>query len=317
MSQFQCRARCSGSLTPFQSSWGVVDHYLFVDATGAEYRLYDPGNSGQWTSNQSSRVTYDSKANKLYFYDGSFWYMGCISGGTEADIGTLYPTQMEDSNGNFITISYKAGGGLTWPNSSARIDQIIDVRGYPYTPVNPTYAFNYDANSGELLSITQGIATNVAFSGANFLHFSTSIQNITAPTGSGLSFGNTNVLNSVTQASVYTTQFTYDTGAELAQVTFPTGGHLRYDYRTWNYLGSASGQVRSYREVSNRYLSMNSDGTTNGHTHSDGIAIRTMARWAFTNGAHWPTQPTTVRSIRALRSGFSMQAPARRPGSLG
>jgi hypothetical protein len=45
----------------------------------------------------------------LYFRDGSFWVLGCISAGTEQDAGTMYPTTIEDSNGNQ---GYPQGMGL-------------------------------------------------------------------------------------------------------------------------------------------------------------------------------------------------------------
>src|SRR5271154_1090219 len=81
----------AGSLTPVYSSYYDIDHYLFIDATGAEYRL-NVNNSGVWSSQESIYVYYDSNAAILHFRDGSFWSMGCISAGNEQDAGTLYPT---------------------------------------------------------------------------------------------------------------------------------------------------------------------------------------------------------------------------------
>jgi hypothetical protein len=68
------------------------------DALLAEYRL-DINNNGVWTSRETY-VWYDSNAQRLYFADGSFWFMGAQSAGTEEDAGTMYPTFMQDSNGN-------------------------------------------------------------------------------------------------------------------------------------------------------------------------------------------------------------------------
>jgi hypothetical protein len=50
-------------------------------------------------------VWYDTTASppRLHFPDGSFWEFGCQSAGTEEDSGTLYPTLMEDSNGNQLS----------------------------------------------------------------------------------------------------------------------------------------------------------------------------------------------------------------------
>jgi hypothetical protein len=92
----------AGSITPYYSSYLTLDHYQFIDATGAEYRL-DQNSSGVWSSTQGIYISYDSNTNKLRFPDGSFWVMSSISAGTEQDAGTQYPTVMEDSNGNQLS----------------------------------------------------------------------------------------------------------------------------------------------------------------------------------------------------------------------
>ena len=55
-----------------------IDHYLFTDASGAEYRL-SVNTGGVWTSQEGVYIAYDSNANRIYNTDGSFWYMGCES----------------------------------------------------------------------------------------------------------------------------------------------------------------------------------------------------------------------------------------------
>ncbi len=118
-----------GSLTPYYQVDWTLDHYLFIDSTGAEYRL-NVNTSGIWTSSESIYVSYDSTVSpaRLYFPDGSFWVMGVTSGGTEQDAGTMYPSVMEDTNGNQILIRYNQGLNSPWSNSSARINEIEDVR---------------------------------------------------------------------------------------------------------------------------------------------------------------------------------------------
>ena len=73
-----------------------------MDATGAEYRL-TVNTNGIWTSTEGIYLSYDSNAQRLYFRDGSFWVFGCTSAGTEQDAGTMYPTVMEDTNGNQLS----------------------------------------------------------------------------------------------------------------------------------------------------------------------------------------------------------------------
>jgi hypothetical protein len=108
----------AGSLTPIYAGYFGIDHYVFTDATGAEYRL-DVNNSGIWTSRESIYVEYDSNAGRLYFPDGTFWTFNCTAGGTEEDAGTMYPTGMQDTNGNQIGIWYFGGQNATTTSNPA------------------------------------------------------------------------------------------------------------------------------------------------------------------------------------------------------
>jgi len=49
----------------------TIHHYVFIDATGTEYRL-DQNNGGVWTSREGAYVSFDQNANRLYFPDGGF-----------------------------------------------------------------------------------------------------------------------------------------------------------------------------------------------------------------------------------------------------
>ena len=105
-----------GSITPYYSLSGTgsggADHYVYTDSTGAEYPL-TVNNSGVWSSQQSNYVWFDANADKLHFGDGSFWVMGSVSGGDEQDArGTMYPTVLEDVNGNQVLVTYYSGAGL-------------------------------------------------------------------------------------------------------------------------------------------------------------------------------------------------------------
>jgi hypothetical protein len=92
----------AGSLTPVWAGTSSIDHYIFTDASGAEYNL-TVNTAGVWTSVEGVFISYDSNANKIYNTDGSFWVMGCTSAGTEQDAGTMYPTLVEDTNGNQLS----------------------------------------------------------------------------------------------------------------------------------------------------------------------------------------------------------------------
>jgi hypothetical protein len=144
-----------GSVMPVYTNNGALAYYLFTDSTGAQYHL-TVNNSGIWTSTESVYVWYDSNQNRLYFRNGTFWAMGCVSSGGEQDAGTLYPTIVEDTNGNQIIITYMAGVGVSWNNSSSRIAIIEDARAtsqYVWGDTVPTsYSLTYTYTTPPYLS---------------------------------------------------------------------------------------------------------------------------------------------------------------------
>ena len=74
----------AGSITPIWSGPYTIDHYVFIDSSGAEYSL-NVNTGGIWTSQEGIYLAYDATAQKLRFTDGSFWLMGCESASNEAD----------------------------------------------------------------------------------------------------------------------------------------------------------------------------------------------------------------------------------------
>jgi chitodextrinase len=133
-----------GSVVPFYTAYSGYppDHYLYTDATGAQYRL-DQNNGGVWTSStQSVYVWLDTRVSpyRLHFPDGKFWVLGSTSGGEEPDGGSMYPTIIQDTFGNQVIVTYDTGLGLpfsettspqTWvvtQNTSSRIISIEDAR---------------------------------------------------------------------------------------------------------------------------------------------------------------------------------------------
>jgi hypothetical protein len=240
----------AGSITPIWNPGGfTANYYLYTDSTGAQYRL-DQNNGNIWSSKQSVYVWFDANTNILHFRDGSFWNFACISAGTEPDSGVMYPTLMEDTNGNQILIRYQQAA--SWANSSARITQIEDVRATGRSAtVYATYDFTYNNDSPHhLTSISNSIGTGEAYG------FSYSGgQSLYSPMSSQY-FGTVAWLSSAVITNLTATHmFSYNSSGELTNVTLPYGGYLAYDYTTTNYSGGPS-----YREVAHRYLSP--DGTT-------------------------------------------------------
>jgi RHS repeat-associated protein len=251
-----------GSITPYYSgSWSGVDHYVFTDATSAQYVL-SVNNSGIWSSTQGVRLWFDSNAGILHFKDGSFWIMGSVSGGLEADAGTIYPTMIEEVNGNQIQVTYLAGAGLasTQLNTSSRIEYISDMRsGYCSQELGcEVYVFQYntDLPVPHLTRIINYVGTAESY---NFTY--TENAALGPPFGTDPNYAGmtTTHLASITPSIGSTYQFTYDSAgaSELLQVMYPWGGHLRWTYANDAYNGS-----RTLRAVSGRYLAAGSSGGT-------------------------------------------------------
>jgi RHS repeat-associated protein len=286
-----------GSVAPYYQGFGNgVHHYVYTDSSGAEYRLDQNDGNGIWSSKQSIYVWFDMNTSKLYFRNGTFWVMGSTSGGSEPDAGTMYPTVIEDSSGNYITIAYQAGAGVSGsvPNSSARISWIADARavnGYhsdcvpSWVQCPRTYLFSYSTLSGDsiahLSSIGNTIGSAESYSGFSYGSGPVSVQPAFGPdsTYSGVT---TRQLTSIAVPAAGTFTLAYDSAggsqagaSELTQVTFPWGGHLAWNYIDANYAGS-----RKLREVGTRYLAADSAGAivwTYPFTHSDsGGSIATV-----------------------------------------
>ena len=260
-----------GSVTPYYVTWWTgPDHFVYTDGTGAQYRL-DQNNNGVWSSLRGIYVWYDSTANLLHFPGGTFWVMGCTSGGTEADAGTMYPTVIEDVSGNEVLVSYQAGAGLPVSsiNTSARITAIADARATaPNCAYNletnsygacmpPSYTFIYNSDSPvpHLTGVISDIGTYETYT------FSYSEASLGPPFGAdpGWTGQTTSHLATMNAPATGTYQFTYDSAGagELDEVAFLYGGHLRWVYQSFQYSGA-----RTVREVASRYVSADSAGAT-------------------------------------------------------
>jgi hypothetical protein len=237
----------AGSLTPVYHDYWTLDHYLFIDSTGAEYRL-DVNTNGVWTSKESIYVSWDSNSNRFYFPDGSCWFFGSLSAGTEEDSGTMYPTQMNDSNGNYLSVTYDGAQGVGGTNSSSRIIKVEDVRGNGAAD----YTFTYD-----LTHHLSGIANSIGT--AEKYTFGYATNTLTSPFTPATGYGPWTFLASVANGIPLTTSFTYDSSGsgELHNVTFPYLGSIRWAYGAFNYSGT-----RTQREVNGgRFLTMSAGAT--------------------------------------------------------
>ncbi|MCX6633453.1 MAG: hypothetical protein NTW28_38145 [Candidatus Solibacter sp.] len=231
-----------GSLQPLYTDFWSINSFIYTDSTGAEYRLTAAGN-GLFTSNESIYITYDSATGKLWSNDGTFWQFGSTSWGNEDDAGTMYPTLVQDSNGNQIKLGYLAGANAAWANSSARLEWIDDPRGRGLNSPH-SYSFRYSSDPTPHL-------TNIdaAYSGSENYTFSYSPVNLVDPFANA-PFGTTKVLSGLLNVTPnLSTTFLHNPGGELYQVTLPYGGIIG-----WGYGPNQYSNYKTYREVTGRVV---------------------------------------------------------------
>jgi hypothetical protein len=259
----------AGSLAPSWSHYWTLHHYTFTDSSGAEYRL-DVNTNGVWTSREGVYLEYDSASRRLYFPDGSFWVFDCQSAGTEFDAGVLYPTLMEDANGNQVKVRYKPGRDVPWADSSGRIYQIEDVRAHPSN--NVTYEFTFD----DVWRLTQ--INNYIGTGERYWFYYQNNQPLNSLFPPYESFGTTTLLSAMESADDREHFFYYETGSgELTKVVLPYKGYLRWQYRSFTLAGN-----RTHREVQYRYLAPSAGAAELTYTfyHDDpGDQSRPLHAW--------------------------------------
>jgi hypothetical protein len=237
----------AGALTPVYSDWFTIHHFVYTDATGAEYDL-DVNVSGIWRSKTGLFVEYDATARRLYFPGGSYWECDCTANGTEADAGTLYPTRLVDTNGNEIKLRYQGGLHYGGVNGSARVTEVEDVRSVVVGPVYKSYTFTY--NNDAIPHLTS-IGTHVPGDNSNIrftYHGSTSLLDPFASANFGSAVDLATM--SVPGSGVLQFAMTYYSGShEFRKITMPYGGTIEWEYGAKTLAGD-----RTIREVTKRTL---------------------------------------------------------------
>lgn len=235
-----------GSVRAHYSDYWTVDHYAFVDGTGAEYRL-DVNESGVWRSRAAGGyVKWNAAESKLVFPDGSWWEYGCVARGGERDAGTAYPTRLYDRNGNVTVIDYMPGVQWGSANSSGRIVRISDVRAAQNW--GPVFEFQYTSEARPHLS---GI-TNTIGTGEAYTFGYTSNQTLQAPFAPAGAYGTVQFLSAATVAGLgvgHAFSYGANVSGELVKVTLPYGAEIE-----WGYGDQLYGDGKTYREVTGRWL---------------------------------------------------------------
>jgi RHS repeat-associated protein len=234
-----------------------IDHIEFLSSDGILHKLLPTDSSKRYFKPQDSTyLLWDNLASPdptLTFKDGTVWRFGCVSQETAAngDGGTRYPTELRDTNGNLITVTYEAAAGMSGSNSSGRIYTAADSQTtylwYWYT-VNGSRHLNYVRHSDgyqQYLDATFTYETRTDI---------VSPSDFTAP------LNNQPITRVVLREINFTGlmapyKFEYNTSAEITKITLPQKGYFRYDYAT----ASFSSPSRQTREIAARYAS--ADGT--------------------------------------------------------
>lgn len=288
-----------GSLTPYWYSFQHIDHYLFIDSTGAEYHLTNQS-ANVWSSSgslsaESIYVWYDANTNLLHFRDGSTWLMGCISGGLEPDLGTMYPTEVTDSNGNQVVVRYATGYGTSFPDSSGRISEVEDVRAIYNSSTNTrrTYYFTYLQETGDpiplhIASINNTIGINESYMfGLNASTGATTPVTLKDPFAAA-SYGNLWDLTGITMNySGLSYSFHYDgaTGSpvsgagQLTQAQFPFGGTLG-----WSYTSTAYSSTRNQMEATGRTMNPGSGSSSYTFTRTGSSPVHNQTTLSDPHG---------------------------------
>jgi RHS repeat-associated protein len=244
-----------GVIVP-QISGGKVIGYLYVTGSGAEYPLtLSSSLSNTWVSLQGLFVSYDAENRCLSFPNGNFWLFDCVSGSEEPDAGVLYPTVLQDTNGNQILISYMQGAGSMQGNSSSRIVEIRDACAVNTEAGRRSYTFVY---SQEPLPHLIAIASHLV--GGKSYIFSYGAQQLVSP------FYNTDTKSvqmlsglQIETASQYS--FAYNENGELAEAQIPAGGCLRWNYDTYSFA-----EGRKVREVVQRTIAQSREDAGAAYT---------------------------------------------------
>ena len=326
-----------GAMYPVYAG-GVIDHYRFIDSSGATRRLFF-SSGDTYISRDSTYLKWDRVLHRLWFRDGTFWDFDYVSLDPEPDAGTRYPTRLQDTNGNYVTIAYSTG---------ARITQILDSR-YGTSPNITHYEFFY--TNGRLDTIKEG-----GYAGNWTTRFQVVYQDIVkaapfdtppSPVATPLTppslppnppAGSIRVVAWVEKVSGSTAlrqTIQYNTSGEPIRLTLPYGAYFRYDHASATF---SNGAV-TRREVASRIYSASANGTPvvekaesfqhpagdtayAGHTQTtinDAAGNRKI--WYFTqgealgwkNGLQWKQevyQGAGVTLLRTFRTDWTQDQPA-------
>jgi RHS repeat-associated protein len=317
-----------GATYPVYAS-GVIDHYRFIDSSGATHRLY-PSTGDTYVSRDSTYLKWDRVLHRLWFRDGTFWDFDYVSLDPEPDAGTRYPTKIQDTNGNYLTISYLTGARINDIHDSRHYDSVYDTTDYHFVYVNNRLDSIHEITT--LRSWPYGQTDTKRFS---FVYQEAQLSS-PFPVGPTVNVKLIQQVKRWGQGSTptITHSIEYNSSGEPTKLTLPYGAYFRYTWQT----GSFSGGAVQRREVASRIYSASASGTPAvekteyfqhpddsayaGHTQctiNDAAGNRKI--WYFTqgealgwkNGLQWKQevyQGAGVTLLRTFRTDWTQDQPA-------
>ncbi len=214
--------------------------YIYTTSTGAILPLLQT--PGGWITVSGSYVSWNPASATLSHTDGTLLQFAAQAAAGEPDAGALFPTLIQDHNGNQIVIAYEPGVGTRVANTSGRISTITDARSAYSQDSQHSYIFEYNSAAVPgLVAIRSLLPTDESYT---FTYAQQSLISSAAKGGI-----NASLLVGVNRLSGASRVFSYNNAGELLSASNWHGGVLSWEYQS---VTMPSGQV--VQEVATRTL---------------------------------------------------------------
>jgi len=315
-----------------------LNHFRYIDSSGATHRLY-PTTGDLYMSRDSTYMLWDRVLNRLTFRDGTYWDFDYVASDGGPDSGTRYPTRIQDTNGNYVTIEYTTG---------ARVSAIKDSRGTHPTIPNQWYGymFEYTTPGNRLLRINERypapgggwpwVSTRVSF------EYSADTT-LVSPFGGSETVSGQKLLTKVRRVAAWPAsdyEIQYNASGEATKLTLLYGGYFRYEYDTFSFANNAIKRREVVRrswsaltrddahygqaayEQTDEFVRATGDASHSGHNQTTlNDAAHNRKVWYFTqgdplgwkNGLQWKQevyQGAGVTLLRTFLTSWTQRNPA-------
>jgi RHS repeat-associated protein len=264
----------SGDLVfpPVQGQANCTANFLLTTSDGSKHSFHNQANcypSADGTSGYPTIPIGDSNDNSYIRLDttSNTQAIVILKNGTRLYFPyatltpTSYPTKIEDTNGNMITINWSYNSASP---STPRINSITDTASRVFT-------FHWQDTPEQLQNISyldsNGNIQTISFTYAPF----TPSPTFVAPSAYYVDVlpgrAAKEVLSGVTFPTGNSYTFTYNGFAEMTQITYPSGGYTKYDYGRFtnrqelHLSGPAIAVAADFREVTDRRVCSNPSGS--------------------------------------------------------